>query len=642
MSLEGQLLDQYRIEYLLGSGGMGDVYLARDTLLQRNVAIKVIQMAKTLDQDELQEAIRLFKREATAIAALDHPHILPLYAYGEKQIGNQRVVYQVMPYRKEGSLSKWIKERYRDEVPPPEEVARLIQQAADALYHAHEHQIIHQDVKPSNFLLRIRNEAPSQPDLLLTDFGIARLNTTTVNVSQVVRGTPHFMAPEQWKNQPVPATDQYALAIIAYEMLTGQPIYQGSTEQLMYQHLTTSPIPPSQLNPRLSTDVDTVLLHALAKAPEERFRTITAFARALQQALGTSSPERIVPPPPPGQSDIRHMANSNPTPEHPVTPAKPYPVTPIHTAPTPSIMPTTKAEQPYSPFPAPSYHSLPQGKPRRNNLLTLLVALSVVIFLGSTITAGAILWPSFFPASPPHIDSHATATAQANATASAVPPVVATAQANATATAITATQVAETQNAQHPYPSYLPGSGTLRYYDPLVKRLYWYDGEENKEFGGKCSYTRNSLDITLTKPDKSYYCGSTFTEKNFAVEVKMTFVKPGCGGIVFRYNEDREEGYYFALCTDQYYGIYKYTSQSQEGTNLIGKNKFSTFINGSSGEQNVVSVVAQGGTIVLFVNGKQLEALNDTSFSEGIIGMTASTQTKPTEIAFQDAKVWQV
>ena len=122
----------------------------------------------------------------------------------------------------------------------------------------------------------------------------------------------------------------------------------------------------------------------------------------------------------------------------------------------------------------------------------------------------------------------------------------------------------------------------------------------------------------------------------------MTFVKPGCGGIVFRYNEDRKEGYYFALCTDQYYGIYKYTSQSQEGTNLIGKNKFSTFINGSSGEQNVVSVVAQGGTIVLFVNGKQLEALNDTSFSEGIIGMTASTQTKPTEIAFQDAKVWQV
>ena len=126
---------------------------------------------------------------------------------------------------------------------------------------------------------------PDLPDLFLADFGIARFTTATSSMSYTIRGTPTYMAPEQWEGHPVPATDQYALAIMAYELLTGRSPFQGGERQVMYQHLMVPPTPPSTLNPRLSSDLDAVLLHALAKKPEERFASMTAFATAFQQAV---------------------------------------------------------------------------------------------------------------------------------------------------------------------------------------------------------------------------------------------------------------------------------------------------------------------------------------------------------------------
>ena len=191
------------------------------------------------------------------------------------------ITYLVMPYRPEGSLALWLRQRSDPEhsagIPlHTQDVVHIISQAAEALQHAHDHQIIHQDVKPANFLIRSNQENPNRPDLLLTDFGIARLTTTTSSTSHSVRGTPTYMAPEQLEGHAVPATDQYALAIMAYELLTGRPPFQGGLGQVMYQHLQAQPAPPSTFNPQLPADVDTVLLHALAKKPEERFRAISA------------------------------------------------------------------------------------------------------------------------------------------------------------------------------------------------------------------------------------------------------------------------------------------------------------------------------------------------------------------------------
>jgi serine/threonine protein kinase len=294
MPLEGQQVGRYRFIRMLGSGGMGEVYLAEDARIGQQVAIKVMraEVSPYPDSEAARESARLFQREAMAIARLDHPHILPLFDYGEENVNGIPLTYMAMPFRPEGSLADWLRKRDHNRLLSPEEVAHIVDQAADALQHAHDRQIIHQDVKPSNFLIRSRKEDPDHPDLLLTDFGVARFATVTSSASQVIRGTPTYMAPEQWEGLPVPATDQYALATMAYELLTGRSPFQGAPGRMMYQHINTPPQPPSTLNPRISAAIDIVLLHALAKKPEARFASITVFARAFQQAAqGTAAAE---------------------------------------------------------------------------------------------------------------------------------------------------------------------------------------------------------------------------------------------------------------------------------------------------------------------------------------------------------------
>src|SRR6266849_5898636 len=264
MSLERQQLGRYHFERLLGSGGMGEVYLATDTRINRQVAIKVIRADTSLYRDSTaaKEATRLFEREARGIATLDHPYILPLYDYGEEKINGAggSYVYMVTPFRPEGSFAAWLREHNGSEPLSPSDVAHFVRQAAAALQYAHDRQIIHQDVKPSNFLIRFDNENPNRPDLLLADFGVAKFGTGTANSSQDIRGTPTFMAPEQWDGQPVPASDQYALAVMAYELLTGQPLFHGTLMQIIYQHTYTQPPPPSTLWRRIRLNVSHPLL----------------------------------------------------------------------------------------------------------------------------------------------------------------------------------------------------------------------------------------------------------------------------------------------------------------------------------------------------------------------------------------------
>src|SRR6516162_1487639 len=170
MPLEGQHLGHYHLLRLLGSGGMGEVYLAEDARIGQQVAIKVVRSEGIAypQSESAQEAARLFEREARAIARLDHPHILPLYAYGEETLHETQLTYLVMPYRKEGTLAHWLRQRGKAAPLSPAEVNPLLQQAAVALQHAHDQQVLHQDIKPSNFLIRLRSDQPERPDLLLS------------------------------------------------------------------------------------------------------------------------------------------------------------------------------------------------------------------------------------------------------------------------------------------------------------------------------------------------------------------------------------------------------------------------------------------------------------------------------------------
>ncbi|HZR38758.1 MAG TPA: serine/threonine-protein kinase, partial [Ktedonobacteraceae bacterium] len=280
MSFEGTQLGRYHLHQVLGSGGMGEVYLADDSRINRQVAIKVVRSEPSLypDSESSRQAALLFEREMQVISQLDHPHILPLYDYGEAEVSGTTITYMVMPYRPEGSLTSWLHQRKSSAPLSPQDVATLIGQAASALQHTHERRVIHQDVKPSNFLIRIRPEEPEHPDLLLTDFGISRFMAGHSSTSQTIRGTPTYMAPEQWEGRPTYASDQYALAVMTYELLIGHPPFEGRSEPIWFKHLHVTPPAPSSLNTSLPPGIDAVLLHALAKKPEERFASVSAFA----------------------------------------------------------------------------------------------------------------------------------------------------------------------------------------------------------------------------------------------------------------------------------------------------------------------------------------------------------------------------
>jgi eukaryotic-like serine/threonine-protein kinase len=286
MSLAGKRLGRYSLQRLIGSGGMGEVYLAEDAQIDRQVAVKVIrgEESSSSDSTEFRDAARLFQREARAVARLNHPRILPLFDYGEEVTNEGVLIYMVMPFCEEGSLVNWLRQRGTNDVLSLPMVMHILEQAAEALQHAHDHQIIHQDVKPANFLIR-SGLHKDRPDLLLADFGIAKMAATTSGTSQAIRGTPASMAPEQWQGQAVPATDQYALAIMIYQLLTGRAPFQGGPGQVMFQHMTAQPQPPSLFNPSLPPAIDAVILHALAKDLQGRFPSVAAFAQAFQQAV---------------------------------------------------------------------------------------------------------------------------------------------------------------------------------------------------------------------------------------------------------------------------------------------------------------------------------------------------------------------
>ncbi len=295
MAIEELQDGRYHFVRSLGSGGMGEVYLMQDLRINRQVAIKVIRSegASYPDSTAAKEAARLFQREAKAIAALEHPNILPLYDFGEEIRDGMTITYMVMPYCTEGSLASWLRQRSNTEPLTLQDLAHLVEEAADALQYAHDQNVMHLDVKSSNFLLRSNRKNPTRPTLLLADFGIARSSVTVASSSRTIRGTPSSMAPEQWGSNPVPATDQYALAVMTYEMMAGRAPFVGSMEQVMYQHFSTQPLPPSTYNPQLPSAVDAVILRALAKQPQDRFPSISDFAGAFEQA-SQSSPNLLL------------------------------------------------------------------------------------------------------------------------------------------------------------------------------------------------------------------------------------------------------------------------------------------------------------------------------------------------------------
>lgn len=409
MQLEGMQFSHYRLLRSIGSGGSGQVYLANDIRhTERQLAIKVMHTSVPAEQlsDESREAIRLFQREIQAVTKLDHARILPLYDAGEDIIraGEQPVTLQyiVMPYRPAGSLATWHKHyQQSSKLVAPALVAHIVQQAAEALQHAHDRHIIHQDIKPSNFLLRSESHPEQLPDILLADFGCAKISTVTTTLTHNVRGTPPYMAPEQWNGHTAIATDQYALAIMAYYFLTNSFPFSGALMQVVMQHMNAIPAPPSQLNPAIQPELDAVILRALAKKPEERFPSVTLFAQAFYQAThltasfsqSISGPNPITPFPlsqagspssmpyapalsgPPSHPPFHSMPGQIIARQEAESPATPHHLTPGWAQYAPPPLDPTMPGQPVS---QPGFQQL-QPQPRNKSAIWLLTACLIVL-----------------------------------------------------------------------------------------------------------------------------------------------------------------------------------------------------------------------------------------------------------------------
>ncbi|MFO0749306.1 MAG: serine/threonine-protein kinase [Myxococcota bacterium] len=262
----------YRLDSLLGKGGMGAVYRAVQLSVNRPVAIKLLSFP---DGDEVaqQKLLRRFEREALATSRLSHPNTVRLYDFGQSD-GMPYLVLELL----EGQTLR--QRMHQLGALPSREVHALLQQVASALTEAHGYGIIHRDLKPDNiFLTRI----PGLPDVVkVMDFGIASWREDEANLTgQQMVGTVRYMAPEQLKAaQPTPATDLYALGIMAFEMLAGVAPFNGRTEAIMAQHLTE---PRPRLPPSLEPGWGDLLDAMTAKEPEDRFQTTGELLSALEQ-----------------------------------------------------------------------------------------------------------------------------------------------------------------------------------------------------------------------------------------------------------------------------------------------------------------------------------------------------------------------
>lgn len=272
---QGKMIGRYQLMQLLGRGGMSEVWLATDTQLRRQVALKILPAALANDHTYLPD----FSYEARAAAALEHPHILGVHDFGEYEIESGEIVpYVVMPYVPGGTLRERL---HTAQGPLPiQESLRYLHQAAQAIDYAHSKNVLHRDIKPANMLLR-------DDWLLLADFGIAKVLDSNATRGQTYAGagTPEYMAPEQIIGQAQAASDRYSLAVVAYQLFTGQQPFHGATpSETVAQQLQAPLPPPRQLNPHIPPAVEQLLVIALARRVELRPPSCVIFVNALQQA----------------------------------------------------------------------------------------------------------------------------------------------------------------------------------------------------------------------------------------------------------------------------------------------------------------------------------------------------------------------
>ena len=645
----GQQLGSYRLLRLLGQGGFAEVYLGEHVYLETQAAIKI------LHTQIAGEDVDSFRREARTIARLVHPHIVRVFDFGIEG----ETPFLVMDYAPNGTVRK----RHPKGIPLPlPTILGYVKQVAEALQYAHDEHFIHRDIKPENLLIGRRQE------VLLSDFGIALIAQTSRSQSmQDVAGTASYMAPEQFQGKPRPASDQYSFAVMVYEWLTGACPFHGSFTEVASQHLFVPPPPLREKLQSISPMVEQVVMTALAKDPYQRFGSVQAFATAFEQAsqvdaAQAQSARRSLPP-----SDAMPQRHAAPPPTEPatspsesfiptelITPASRPPIayeqsTPpsqtsiptylsapsSQTAARPELVaPSSKAAalptketstakpSSLSPDTMPPQKPQKQGIPQGRVILLIGLALLLVVAgvgLVSMVRSNQIATNSAI----------ATATSQANIAATPTTPAHAGATVNASNTTI-----ADPSSPQVLYNQATAGNPIL---DDQLNGQSADNWDEYTQAGVSCTFTGNAYHVIMQQTDYVTLCFAHATNfSNFAFQVQMTIIKGDGGGLIFRAN--KSSSYRFRVSQDGTYDLI-----SIDANNNIGRptgSESSSAIKTGLNQPNLLTVVARGSHIYLYVNKQYLTDVSDSISSSGMIGLFAVDFGNQTEVAYTNAQVW--
>ena len=619
--IEGLTLGRYELRRRVAQGGMAEVYLGYDRRVRRRVAIKVLY-----GRDE--SFVRRFEREALAVGTLSHDHILPLYDFGEQRPW----YYLVMPYIEGGTLREYLLQRKRLSL---EEAASFIDQVASALQYAHDHGVVHRDVKPSNILLRPDGYA------YLVDFGLAKamMGAESLTTDGAMVGTPEYMAPEQSNGLNDYRSDIYSLGVILYQMLTGRVPFTAETPvAISLKHIQIEPIPPRAINSEIPEGVEEIILKAMAKDPTERYQEAQALSAAYWQALqpeqtcsnanGPALTSTLEVDSKLSSENAQKNAASSATTK--VLPEKERELMQRHL--TPMLFPLLEKSQPSQPSPASNPSILRKRHRPGVTALSCLLALILLVTLG-------LAW-TIQPANGGNL-KHRT---QSLNTQQEVTNLTATAQAQLQ---VQATMAAQSRVQATAGITSSIGAGKILYGDTLTNP----DAAPSTDTTGgwvddglQCSFKADGYHVQTYSPHTAAWCYSNQQQfSDVVITAQAQLLRGDIYGLLFRLSPVRREFYVLELNSLGEYRFVRATGRDpSQWLTLIDWTHSNAILSGY-GHINTFLVVAKGSQFRFYIN-QQLIVTNfsDSLYSSGLIGfLVGGDSAGGSEAVFSNVWVFQ-
>lgn len=595
-------LGEYRLLRQLGRGGFSIIYLAEHLYEHTLVAVKILQVPLTS-----KDAWKEFLNEARGFR-LQHPHIIPLLDFG---ISHDEKPFLVMEYVPGGSLREQTGKGKRL---PLATIVAYTKQLASALQYAHDRRLIHRDVKPENMLQR------EDGTIVLSDFGIAHILDQSNLISGFPRaGTLAYMAPEQGMGRPCPASDQYALAVTVYEWITGRLPFTGGSMEIAIQHRLDPPPPLQAFNPAISSQVEQVILRALAKEPEARFATVAQFAQEIEHAIIAIEGEKA--------SELQLASPLSPVPaDRPFIP-EPHSSTQV------SLSSHKEPPQEETTFAPQTPILLPPNNPstrlpernkapvRQQRVLLLLLIILLIIALP----------PAIVTLRTPFLLQRGTLSAsQLTATQSIKRP-------NPT---VKATNSGTTTPISRITPALVAPAGWRQVLnDPLTASNH----DSSWEMDDTCVfhpkyYEQISTGLNYCAHGSLSFPTTVYSDLLFSLDLSIQ--RGNQAGLVFRNRQNNY--YYFSITTSGDY-VLEVHQRANGGQDIPVATGISSAIHRGQGQWNTLAVLAQGSTMKLYINTVLIAVTRDTNYTQGTICVAingAGPQDVSGDAWFKNAGVW--